>query len=621
MPRRRVQRPALASSGAANPPVAPNRLIDVARAYRPPLFHLRPCDVLIPVVVLLLLTAPALFTSRGFVDDWVNHLWLTWRQSREIRATGIPTLFLNADPIGVFYPNFLFYGGTLYAVGGYLMVLTGSPVAVFVGILTAAFCAAYGGMLWISRQAGVVGVAAHIPSIIVVTGAYYLSLAYGRGSWPELIATSAIPVLVAASLRSVSSGPSPGPVIALGLATIFWSGSHNISLAWGSIFLGCLAAALLLAWAPRLTVQHLRRMAFVAGVLVSGIMLNGWFLLPDITYSLRTGVAHVPGIATALSDPFSRLSIVFDPFRPRASSNSYLRSHFTELPVLVIAWALIASGLLWRATWRVELRRLLLLLVLLIGGLLVLLLDENVWKRVPAALAHIQFTFRLQTYIVMAIAGVVAVLLGKLAEEGSGSVRHRSLSVSLALVILFGLALGCWQVWNSDAGYYPGSPAFLKNRSMVLRYPSGTPPSWYVYALLGSFRDASAPVVATQGAIHLDPDAITGDRTTQTVSIPAGVGPVGSNIAAPPQIVTVRGLKVAGRTNDGYMAFLRPSGGQRTVRLTVMSARTPAMRLAPIVTLLGLLGFVGAVIASAITAHRRRGDEAIRTTTAASGIL
>ncbi len=621
MPRGRVQRPALASSGAANPPVAPNRLIDVARAFRSPLSHPRSYDVLIPVLVVLLLSAPALFTSRGFVDDWVNHLWLTWRQSREIRATGIPTLFLNADPIGVFYPNFLFYGGTLYAVGGYLMVLTGSPVAVFVGILTAAFCAAYGGMLWISRQAGVVGVAAHIPSIIVVTGAYYLSLAYGRGSWPELIATSAIPVLVAAALRIVSSGPSPGPVIALGLATIFWSGSHNISLAWGSIFLGCLAAALLLAWAPRLTVQHLRRIAFVAGVLVSGIMLNGWFLLPDITYSMRTGVAHVPGIAIALSDPFSRLSIVFDPVRSRASSNPYLRSHFTELPVLVIAWAAIASALLWRATWRAELRRLLVLLVLLTGGLLVLLLDDNAWNHVPPALAHIQFTFRLQTYIVMAIAGVVTVLLGKLAEEGTGRLSHRGLSVSLALVTVFGLALGCWQVWNSNAGYYPNSPAFLKNRSLVLRYPSGTPPSWYVYALLGSFRDAGAPVVETQGQIHLDPDAITGDRTTQTVSIPAGVGPVGSNIAAPPQIVTVRGLTVAGRTSDGYLAFRRPSGGRRSVRLMVTQAHTPAMRLAPIVTLLGLLGLIGAVVASAITAHRGRGDEAIRTSTTASGIL
>jgi hypothetical protein len=83
-------------------------------------------------VVLLLLTAPALFTNNGFVDDWVNHLWLTWMQSREITATGHPSLFLNVEPLGAFYPNFAFYGGTLYGFGGYLMALTGEPVAVLV---------------------------------------------------------------------------------------------------------------------------------------------------------------------------------------------------------------------------------------------------------------------------------------------------------------------------------------------------------------------------------------------------------------------------------------------------------------------------------------------------------
>ena len=77
--------------------------------------------VLFPCVLLL----PA---SWGFSIDWVNHLWLTWMQSREIQAAGLPSLFLNVYPLGVFYPNFMFYGGTLYAIGGYLMVTTREPV-------------------------------------------------------------------------------------------------------------------------------------------------------------------------------------------------------------------------------------------------------------------------------------------------------------------------------------------------------------------------------------------------------------------------------------------------------------------------------------------------------------
>ena len=106
----------------------------------------------------------------------------------------------------------------------------------FVAMLVGAICAAYGGTLWVARQLGLRGLSAHIAPIVVVSGAYYLSLAYGRGSWPELIGTSAIPMLIAAALRIVRRGAAPGPVLALGLATIFWSGSHNITFEWGATY-------------------------------------------------------------------------------------------------------------------------------------------------------------------------------------------------------------------------------------------------------------------------------------------------------------------------------------------------------------------------------------------------
>ena len=555
-------------------------------------------------MVVVLLAAPALFTRSGFIDDWVNHMWLTWMQSRQIRATGLPSLFLNADPLGVFYPNFLFYGGTLYAVGGYLMVVTGAPVAVFVGILVAAFCAAYGGTLWIARQAGVSGLAAHLPPMIVVTSAYYLSLAYGRGSWPELVATSAIPLLIGAALRILRAGPAPGSVIALGIATIFWSGSHNISFAWGSIFLAGVGLSMLVAWTPQLTAAYVRRGLIVLGVVALGVMVNGWFLLPDVRYSLHTGVAQVNGIATSISDPFSRASIVFDPFRPRASQSPYLRSHFTELPVLLIAWVAITAVALWRSHWSRPLRRLFLLLGLLTASLSVLLMDDNAWRLVPVSLTHIQFTFRLETYIVMAIAGLVTVLLRTLNDLSSTRIPAGPIGVSLIAIVLVGLGLAGWQVWNSNAGYYPSSPAFLKNRAAVFRYPNTTPPTWYAFELLGSFRDASARVVPTYGSIHLDPAKVTGSSTTQDVTIPAGTGALASNIAAPMYIISVHGLHVVGRTAEGYLALQRPPSRQKTVRVTIGRANTTAMRLGPPITLTGIIGLAAAVLASALLPPR-----------------
>jgi hypothetical protein len=558
-------------------------------------------DAMIALAVVLLLAAPALFTRDGFIDDWVNHLWLTWLQSRQINATGLPSLFIHASPLGVFYPNFVFYGGTLYAIGGYLMALTGAPVAVFVGMLTAAIAAAYLGTLWVARQAGVPGLAAHLPAIVVVSGAYYLSLAYGRGSWPELLATSAIPPMIGAVVHLIRRGASAGPVLILGIATVIWSGSHNLTLAWGAVVLSCLAMAMGISLASHLrTRAAAKRMALVVVVIGLGVMINGWFLLPDVRYAEHTAIGQVAGIATGISDPFSRPGIIFNPLRVRATpANGYLRSHFTELPVLVMAWIIAAAGLLWRRAWPVWARRLLPALALLVVALIGLLMDDGLWSQLPRALQHIQLTFRLQTYIVLAVAGMTIVALCVAGKS------QRWLRATLLAVTLFGLASGVWQVWNSDAGFYPSSRSFLANRSAVFHYPYRTPPTWYVYPYLATFRPFTTHTVSTQGSVYLDPAEIRGDSTSQLVSVPAGRGPVKSNIASPDYLVSVRGLRVAGETPDGYLALDRPSPRRNEARLTVGESNTTAVRAGPWLTLAGLVGLLIATLGAFRSARPR----------------
>ncbi len=560
----------------------------------------RAVDLGVATCVLLLLAAPALFTTRGFIDDWVNHLWLTWMQSREISATGHPSLFLNAEPMGVFYPNFAFYGGTLYGLGGYLMVITGAPVGVFVGMIVASFATAYGGTLWLARQAGVSGLMSHLPAMIVVTGAYYLSDAYGRGSWPELVATSMIPMIVAVALCIVRRGPGPRSIVGLAVATTIWSGSHNLTFEWGTIFLVAVASCLVLAFLPRLREVHVIRIGAVLGVMLLGVMVNGWFLLPDISYSLHTQLSQYRAVDSSVSGIFSRLSVVFNPLRVRATHSTYLRAHFTELPVLVILWLLAAVALLWRAGWSRQWRRLTVLLALLLVTLLVLLIDEAVWQKLPSTLDFIQFTFRLQTYIVITLAGLTIVALAVVGRRVG--FREQALCGTLAMIVLFGLGSGVWQVWNSNAFYYPTSPHYLANRSSVLHYPYSTPPTWYE---TGQFRDITDQVVPTEGAIRLNPALIKGESTTQNVIIPPGEGPLASNIAASEDMVVVRGLRIAGRTASGFLAFERPIDGSRTVRLTVGRADTGPMQLGPLVTLVGLVGLICAVVASSLLCRRR----------------
>jgi hypothetical protein len=558
-------------------------------------------DVLIAAAVILLLCSPALFTNSGFIDDWVDHLWLSWMQSREIAATGHPSLFFNAEPMGVFYPNFAFYGGTLYAIAGYMSVITGSPVAVFVGMIVAAFMSAYGSTFWIARDAGVPRLAAHLPALVLVSGAYYLSLAYGRGSWPELLATSAIPLILASAIRIVRRGTSVPSVSLLIVATVIWSGSHNITLMWGAMFIAAVGAALLIAFAPVLTIVHGQRLAAVGGVVIVSVMVNGWFLFVDLSYGLHTEVASFRAISGAISGLFSRASIVFDPLRARATDATYLRSHFTELPVLALVWLGVVVAATRLRDWTVPVRRAFAILGALLAVLIVLLLDESVWTKLPSVLSVIQFTFRLETYIVMAIVGLLILAL-TMVSRMQGAWRKAMLS-ALAAISIFNVALGVWQVWNSNAWYYPYSPRYLANRASVLRFTDHTPPTWYE---TGQLREIADQIVPTEGTVRLDPRAIHGDSTTQDVRVPPGEGPVASNIAASGNLVSVRGLRIAGRTANGFLALERPSDGRTLVRLTVALADTTPIQLGPIISVLGLIGAITSLVWAAVIPRRRQ---------------
>ena len=117
-----------------------------------------------------------------------------------IKANHLPSLFLNY-PYGVLYPEYAFYGGTLYALTGTLSLALGNtPVATYVLTYLLGFAAAYGGWYWIARMVGLGRWWSHVPGLVFITSAYYLTLIYARGDWPEYIAVSTIPLMVASGL-------------------------------------------------------------------------------------------------------------------------------------------------------------------------------------------------------------------------------------------------------------------------------------------------------------------------------------------------------------------------------------------------------------------------------------
>ena len=179
-----------------------------------------------------------LVTRDGFGLDYPNHVWLVWAQGQSIGAHGFPAYFLNAPEAGgVFNPFFAFYGGTLYSAAGALSALLGDR-AIVAYTLVSLVCV--GGGL---RGAGV----ARPPA----RGAHLDGArAGGLLRHQRLLRDGALRarrvVGVRRRLLAARCWPPPacgspartrfelGPCFALWVAAVWWSGSHNITLAWGS---------------------------------------------------------------------------------------------------------------------------------------------------------------------------------------------------------------------------------------------------------------------------------------------------------------------------------------------------------------------------------------------------
>ena len=74
--------------------------------------------------------------------------WCSGRRAR-CASSATPTYFLHTTETGLFYPQFAFYGGSLFVATGALAIALGSAWAAFVAVLVVAVAAVYGGMVWI----------------------------------------------------------------------------------------------------------------------------------------------------------------------------------------------------------------------------------------------------------------------------------------------------------------------------------------------------------------------------------------------------------------------------------------------------------------------------------------
>jgi len=561
-------------------------------------------EVAAGLIVVAAVSWPLVFTEATFNTDWLNHLWYMWHQSVNIREHLEPTLYLNYAG-GVLYPFYAFYGGTLYALAGTLsLVLGDAPLRTYVLSYLLGFAAAYGGFYWAARQFGVRGWRAHVPGIVFVTSSSYLMTIYAFGDWPEFLATSAIPLMIAAAL-SVLRAPQLRfwPALALVLSSVVFFGSHLITLIWGSTILA-IAAALLLACVP-----GVRRSVSRAGVLrvvalmLPAAMLSAWFLLPTVAYEAHTLVAH--------AYPHER-ALLRELMYTVAARNLFTLSHkpvpgtiaSTALPVAAIAWVLVGGVLLAVGRRRSTQMRVLLVLAAATVAVAVVMTHAGLILALPRMYATLQFSFRLEGFVLLGLGASMVVLLVAARDGGAQLRRWTWLLVPVAALSLAGAI-------QQTSLHHEGD-----DRSSALSYPSPPPERFGQYDYVDDrLPEINRPLPRVE--FPLAAMTQTG-HATEVVNVPAG-RLLATNIRGDSDLLRVTGARIVGLDTelDDVIELPASSGARgassaapgastRTDTVTLAPAETTPMLAGRAISLAALAILVGELALLAVRGIRAR---------------
>jgi hypothetical protein len=567
-------------------------------------------DALLAAAAVLTVSGPLLFTRSGFGEDFTNSLWMVWVAGKALAQAGHPGFFINTTTLGVFYPLFAFYGGPLYMYTGAISELFGGHAEIaFLGATMLAMLGVYGGILYLGREFGLRGLAAHAPPLVALTCAYYMTNLYGRGDWTEFMITSSLAPLAASGVHLVRADhwrPLPMAIFVASVALL--TGGHNITLLWGTT-IG--AGVLLLMWLAQGAPRRLpyRRLAMLGGLGLGGVLINAWFLLPDIAYAAKVAVAHSEATSTSIwtkTKGFNLPGVVLDPLR-RVPSESTTPALYVQAPDWFIAWGLAATVLLlWRGAVTDTLRRVwlgtMLVLVLLLGMILI----KPFWGFVEYPFNEIQFPYRIGSYLFYATAGLVlvaALALQRVAAHGGPRRTVKALWIALVGATAISVALCLWQLWVPNT-LFGGS---YKNRSAALASATALPSSWYA---INDYSDWQATiVVAPKGRLLLiPPSAVQGDRFDAWMNVPSGPAPIQTNIAGGSYLVHIGGLRLVGRNSEDLAVVKRVNSGSGPVHVTVETTHSTVIELGRIISRLALLIILATLVHAGVRqrAARRR---------------
>jgi hypothetical protein len=549
--------------------------------------------ILIAAVVIFLLITPMLWEHNFIGYDWYAHLWYIWHMEGSLRSNGFPSLFTH-NILGVFDPHYAFYGGTLYVFAGLLSVVFGH-VAAFVITWIGAFAMAYGGFYWLGRQAGLSRLVAHVPSILFVASPWWLMSIYAWGSWGQAVAIASLVLLVASGISILRADRLRlGPAAALAVSTTFYTGSHNLTMAWAStLALIVLAALLVLVPAARALLTR-RGLGRLGVVMVPAFLVNAWFFLPDVIYQGQTTIAN----NTFMAESYLRTSMFYvdaeNLLRLDAKNPQPNFPHLDfHLPLLAFAWIVVGLVVFrprWRSSW---LWTAALFLAVMIGIWQIMTHVEWILG-LPTPYDRIQAPYRLQAYITLGLGGAVVCALA-LGARAKGWGRYWALAIVpiVAVTLIQGKSL-----IDEPLGVAPDGPPWSQPQKYETR-SQWMGASDYVDARLPGVQvDPSMPFVFFSAA-----DAEDGDSVSSTVA--AGPGQyVASNLKAATWLIDVKGAKIVALDQLGNAVMQVDQDNKSGVaRISVEESNPWPVTVGRVLSALALLGLLG----GAVVLARRRG--------------
>jgi hypothetical protein len=563
----------------------------------PPLFWT--AATLLAVSALLVLLSWTLFTDASRLEaDFRVDTWLIEHQAYALRRDHAPSLFVTSDLV-TFHPIFAFYGGTLFVLGGAIALVVGSAVAAQVILYMLALAAAYGGWLWLARMAGLRSWRAHAPAVLYITAPYVLSNVYVRQDLAELVATAMVPPLLASAISILRADRlNPGPAAVLAISTIILGGSHNLTLLWGTTVLS-IAALALAAGVPQ--VRQLittRGMLRILAVAVPAMLVNAWYLVPDLAYHSHTVIAHRIDEWKALLQrpgPVVDAKNLFTPGRPSPIVDSKLTA---ALPVLAMAWVIVVAAVSARAQRHGAWWRTIAILSLGSAAVLVIMRNPDVLGVLPDPWLMLQYSYRLETFVLFAICGAVIAALAILRRD-----RQQWLAWLLLPIVVFSVVGAAAQV--------RAAPRAPQDALVDI--------DGFATFGLGDFADMSArPLVPDRNGRAIDFPRGLVHHGQIDIKFPAKPGEViYTNLMTPPQMISVQGASVVGR----WAAPPLTPGWQRRwqlalqidqnaksgqAHLVIRETQTLPIVGGKILSIFGLLGLAANAVAIGRATRRRR---------------